>query len=295
MSERGRHVAVIIVNWHDWPNTVAAASSVLASSSAADTAGLQVTVVVVDNEAAEAAPSLPSGVHLIRSAENLGYAGGNNLGIAHALAWDAPPDYFLILNNDARVAPDAISQLVSYQQAHPEVGATAPVLTDASGRHAASGGQWGRLYLHRFTEAPAAPRRVDFAIGAALLIPRGVMERLDGFDERFFHYGEDLDLCWRLGQEHLAVVVVPLARVVHVGRNSLGRRPDQLTYYVVRNAVLFARKHGLAAPVGWLAIAAQLVPVRSLLRGRRTTLRAAWRGLWDGITGISGRRDIDLP
>lgn len=288
------HVAAIIVNWHDWPNTVAAATSVLASTGGVDTAGLRVTVVVVDNEADEVAPPLPSGVLLIRSAENLGYAGGNNLGVAHALAWDAPPDYFLILNNDARVAPDAISQLVGYLEAHPTVGVAAPVLTDANGQHAASGGQWGRLRLHRFTEAPQAPRRVDFAIGAALMIPRAVMERLHGFDEQFFHYGEDLDLCWRLGHEHLAVVVVPLARVIHVGRNSLGRRPDQLTYYVVRNAMLFARKHGVTAPVGWLGIAAQLVPVRSLLRGRHTTLRAAWRGLKDGIGGITGRRDIDL-
>ncbi len=288
-------IAAIVVNWHDWPKTLAAVASLTASESRMpDTGrvGVAVQVVVVDNESTPPVPDLPPGVELLCSPTNRGYAGGNNAGIRHMLARDPAPDAIAIINNDAVVAPDMLAELATYLGQHPDVGVAAPVLMAPDGGHASSGGSWGFWRLTRYGEAPAGPRRVDFAIGAALLVPRTVMEAAGGFDERFFHYGEDLDFCFRLAASGYGVVVVPTAQAVHAGHNSLGRRQDQLAYYVVRNAWLFAKKHGPGAPIGWAQVAAHLVPVRSWIRRRPTTAAAAWRGCWDGLRGIHGQVDI---
>lgn len=288
-------IAAIVVNWHDWPKTLAAVASLTASEPRMpDTGrvGVAVQVVVVDNESTPPVPDLPPDVELLCCPTNLGYAGGNNAGIRHVLGRDPAPDAIAIINNDAVVAPDMLAELATYLGQHPDVGAAAPVLMEPDGRHASSGGSWGFWRLTRYGEAPAGPRRVDFAIGAALLVPRTVMEAAGGFDERFFHYGEDLDFCLRLAASGYGVVVVPTAQAVHAGHNSLGRRQDQLAYYVVRNAWLFAKKHGPRAPIGWAQVAAHLVPVRSWIRRRPTTAAAAWRGWWDGLRGVHGQVDI---
>lgn len=288
-------ITAIVVNWHDWPKTEEAVDSLRASTAAPGAPAVAVAVLVVDNESREPVPPLPAGVEVIRSARNLGYAGGNNAGIRQALASTPPPAYIAIINNDAVVAPDMLSELAGYLAGHPEVGAAAPVLTEPDGRHASSGGRWGFWRLARWAAAPPTPRPVDFAIGAALVVPAAVMASAGGFDERFFHYGEDLDFCLRLARQGYRVVVVPRARAVHAGHNSLGRRQDQLAYYAVRNAWLFAKKHGPLAPIGWGQIAAHLVPVRSLLHGRPTTMAAAWRGCWDGLRGVQGQVDVGRP
>ena len=288
-------IAAIVVNWHDWPKTLAAVASLTASEPHGGDGKhvrVAVQVVVVDNESIEPVPDLPPVVDVLCCPTNLGYAGGNNAGIRHALARDPAPDAIAIINNDAIVAPNMLAALATYLVQHPDVGAAAPVLLARDGRHASSGGSWGFWRLRRYGAAPRGPRTVDFAIGAALLVPRTVMEATGGFDERFFHYGEDLDFCLRLAHRGYRVVVVPSAQVVHMGRNSLGRRENQLTYYVVRNAWLFARKHGPFAPVGWAQVAAHLVPVRSWLGRRPTTAAAAWRGCWDGVRGVRGQVDI---
>ncbi len=288
-------IAAIVVNWHDWPKTLSAVASLTASEPRTpdgQRVGVAVRVVVVDNESAPPIPDLPREVDLVRCANNLGYAGGNNAGIRHVLTRQPAPDAIAIINNDAVVDRYMLAELATYLGQHPDVGAAAPVLREPDGRHAASGGSWGFWRLRRYDEAPTGPRRVDFAIGAALLVPRAVMEVVGGFDERFFHYGEDLDFCLQLAHRGYSVVVVPAAEAVHAGRNSLARRPDQLAYYVVRNAWLFARKHGPAAPIGWAQVAAHLVPIRSWLRRRPTTAAAAWRGWWDGVRGIQGQVDI---
>ncbi|MDA8197979.1 MAG: glycosyltransferase family 2 protein [Thermaerobacter sp.] len=288
-------IAAIVVNWHDWPKTLAAVASLTTSEpEAADgrRVGVAVQAVVVDNESTPPVPDLPPGVELLCCPTNLGYAGGNNAGIRHVLARDPAPDAIAIINNDAVVAPDMLAELATYLEQHPDVGAVAPVLREPDGRHASSGGSWGLWRLGRYGEAPTGPRRVDFAIGAALLVPRTVMEAVGGFDERFFHYGEDLDFCLRLAASGYGVVVVPTAQAVHAGHNALAGRQDQLAYYVVRNAWLFAKKHGPRAPIGWAQVAAHLVPVRSWIRRRPTTAAAAWRGWWDGLRGIHGQVDI---
>jgi GT2 family glycosyltransferase len=281
----GGRVAAIVVNWHDWDHTRQAVASVLASE--------QVTVgpvLVVDNESREAVPALGPGVVVLAQRENLGYAGGNNVGVRWVLDSQAA-DYILILNNDAILAPDALAHLVAYAQDHPDVGIVGPVLLHPDGSHQTSGGRLTFWDIRRYREPPQSPRQVDFVAGACLLVPARVWQDVGLFDERFFHYGEDVDLCLRVRQAGYRIVVVPEARVRHVRRNSLAGRAPQLAYYVVRNAFLFAGKHSWRR-VGVGPVVRHLVPVRSLLKGDWASAKAAWQGAWDGMRGRGGRRDL---
>jgi len=218
-------VAAIVVNWHDWDQTRQAVASIVASEGARAN-----PVLVVDNESQESVPALGPGVVVLRQAENLGYAGGNNVGIRWVLDAHAA-DYILIVNNDAQLAPDALAHLVAYAQAHPEVGIVAPVLLHPDGAHQTSGGRLTFWDIRRYRVPPRSPRPVDFVAGACLLVPVRVWRDVGLFDERFFHYGEDVDVCLRVRRAGYQIVVVPEARVRHVRRNSLAGRAPQLAYY----------------------------------------------------------------
>ncbi|HEX6651495.1 MAG TPA: glycosyltransferase family 2 protein [Thermoleophilaceae bacterium] len=179
-------------------------------------------LVVLDNASAdetvrvvqEAAPR----ARVLESPENLGFAGGCNVAAA---ASSAP--LLLFLNPDAVPAPGCIDALRYAADARPSWGAWQALVTmDSGSRINTSGGVthflgmgWAGRCGESVAAAPSAPSEVDFASGAALCVRREAWEAVEGFDERYFMYGEDLDLGLRMWLSGRGVGVVPGARVEH--------------------------------------------------------------------------------
>lgn len=199
-----------------------------------------VKVVVVDNTPndpeLEAAMAPFEDVHLIRAEENLGFGRGNNLGIDWALQQD-DCDFVLILNNDATIMPDAIERMEAAMEAHPEAAIVTAriVLAENEDTLWYGGGEvdWrrggGRVPgVLGPADAPLAmqARHVSFASGCAMMIRRGVLQELGGFDNRFFMYEEDLELSLRVQEDGWKIWYEPSALIVHEGQGSLKKEKD---------------------------------------------------------------------
>lgn len=206
-------------------------------------------------------------VHFISAAQNLGFGGGNNLGINWALS-KTECEFIFIFNNDATVEADTITQLETSLDNHPEVGMVTPriVFMDNPNMLWYGGGEVSWLRGSAFTpgfmgssDAPLAlqAREVSFASGCALLIRRELMAELSGFDERFFMYEEDVELCLRIQDLGWSIRYEPGALVFHRVQASSRDKQQEFVemwsalnqnlpfyvYHLVRNRLINMRLH----------------------------------------------------
>ncbi len=219
---------------------------------------------------------------IIQSDRNLGYTGGNNLGIREARG-----TYVVLLNNDVVVEPDWLGPLVAEAEREEKIGALQPKLTsmiqpgyfEYAG---ASGGfidRWGYPFLRgrifdtmerdegQYDDA----RDVFWASGAALFLRRRALEQTGLLDETMFMHFEEIDLCWRLHRAGYRVRVVPAAHVRHYVGASLPPESFRKVYWNHRNNLIMLIKN-LPARQFWVTLA-----VRFMLDGA-----AACYGLWRG-------------
>lgn len=283
-------IAAIVVNWHRWELTLKCVQSL--ENARGSLRDVKMHILIVDNESDGVSDAVPPDIVTIPVPENLGYGAGNNLGVAEAMKLQPAPDAIFILNNDATIDASSLQSLIDELQSHPDVGVAAPVLTSADGAIESAGGHFGRRRAWWTETIPDGP--VDFVSGAAFLIKQDAWNQVGGFDERYFHYVEDLDLGWQLTKAGWKLLVVPDARVTHLKSQSSTSTAANplLAYYTIRNQLLFLRKeksfHVVGPNVLW-RMCRNLVPIRHMLRGDFHTLRWVWRGLWDGLAGRRGR------
>jgi GT2 family glycosyltransferase len=218
-----------------------------------------VNVIVVDNassdDSLETVAGLP--VEAVSLDENRGFAHGCNVGWRRGTAPGV-----LFLNPDATIDSASLQRLEDTLAASPSVGAAAPRIIESDGTLDFSQRRFPRLrttyaqalFLHRiFPKAiwsdelvrdPAAyerPGSPEWASGACLLVRRTVLEQLDGLDDGFFLYCEDLDLCRRIRKAGLDVRFEPEAVVVHEGGASAPRAA--LLPVLAASRVRYAKKH----------------------------------------------------
>lgn len=222
-----------------------------------------IEVVVADNASSDDSRDMVRAEHpwarLIVHERNLGFGAGNNAAVPYTSG-----RHVLFLNSDTLVEPGAFDTLVSFADANPDVGAIGPKLLNADGslqyscRHFPNLGTGffrntplGRLFpANRFSTDylmkdwdHASVRDVDWLSGAALMVPRHVLERTGGFDEDFYFYCEDVDLCWRIHELGLRVTYVPDAVIYHIIGRSSDKVPARMTYEFHKSMYLFYRKH----------------------------------------------------
>lgn len=236
-------VASLTVNYKTADLTVRAVEAALA-----DLEPLGGKAIVVDNdsqdgsvaklEAAIEARGWRDKVVLIASERNLGFGGGNNVGFRHALAWDDPPDLFYLLNPDARPAPGAIGKLVDFMAEHREVGLAGTAVRFENGALRPSAFRFpgvlseieaglklelaSRL-LDRYRvwlPTPTSTGPVDWVSGASFVIRREVLETVGMFDETFFLYFEETELCLRALRAGWPTYCVVEAEAEHIGNVS---------------------------------------------------------------------------
>jgi GT2 family glycosyltransferase len=289
-------LTIVTLNWNGSADTLACIASVERSR------GPEVDMIVVDNGSAEAdvarvadAVAARPWVSLVRNAENLGFAGGSNVGVALALERGAR--FVMLLNTDATVEPGAIAALATYVESRPQAGLVAPLILDESGERIwAAGGVRSRrevvcrlgLAKHPAADAPAAPFSTYALIGCAMVVRREVFERVGLLDEEYFAYVEDVDFSVRAREAGWTPEVVPAARVRHrVSRATGGGYTRLRSYLLGRGTALFIRRRAaldqrlgfaLLAPVGLVAAAMREAP-----RGNLAAVAAKARGYVDGL------------
>ncbi len=192
-------------------------------------------VIVVDNASGDGSAEMVIAefpeVRLIRAERNLGYAGGNNLGMKAAVG-----KYVMIINPDILVAPGSFETLVTFMDAHPDVGIAGPQLLNPDGtvQQSCYRFQTPLIPLYRrtiFGKLPAGKRavakylmedfdhkterEVDWLLGGALFVRRTAIDAVGILDESFFLYFEDTDWCRRFWEHGWKVVYVPQSQMVH--------------------------------------------------------------------------------
>jgi GT2 family glycosyltransferase len=291
-AEASECIWTVVVNWRQIDATLTCLASLDHSDVDLD------TVVVVDNEAhgdleRRVRATYPNVVVLPQSA-NLGFAAAANIGAHYALEHGATA--ILLLNNDTELERGAVDGLVSALASDPTVGVlTAKVyLSETPDRLWAVGGVYnGR----RVIELGAGERdigayddaRFDFVYGCAMLLRADAFRDTGGFDERYFLYYEDIDLCLRAQEAGWQVAMAPRAHVLHEGSRSTQGDPAIKVYHHARSRMLFFSRHlrgsrtafalsevaFVARRVGGHLMAGELGNALAYVRGTIDALRAA--------------------
>jgi GT2 family glycosyltransferase len=288
------NVVVIVVNWNLKYETARCLQSLMRSE-------YPHRVIVIDNGSRDGSVEYLQShfphITLLPLLENLGFGSGCNQAI-QVLLQDSSWDYILLINNDATIHPAALTHLVQAAEANHQAGILGPKIyynnppnriwyAGARQRKnvlAASDTGRGQTDLGQFDDR----QQVDFVFGAGMFIRRQVLEQVGLFDEQFFIYLEDLDLCLRTQKAGFSLLFVPDAHVWHRGSASTERLPNWRKYHHARSTILFLRKHARQVNVASMLIFWMLVCFRSIIleasHGNPGILRTYWSGIYDGMS-----------
>ncbi|GIW25884.1 glycosyltransferase family 2 protein [Meiothermus sp.] len=273
-------VYILILNYRAWQDTVAC----LGALEQLEYPNYRVLVLdnASDNDSVARIRAAFPGVEVLELERNLGFAGGNNVGIRRALAEGAA--YVWLLNPDTLPDARALAAMVEQAQQDAQIGAVGSVLYEMNRPEqvqAWGGGEvvwpWG---LIRLLNHPRQAARLTYLSGASLLLRRAALERVGLLDEGFFMYGEDADLGLRLLKSGFKLAVAAGSRVWHRGGTSWQGSLSADEQFAAYNTRLL-RKH---APWPWLAVLGygSFWLAEYALRRRWDKIGALWRGIGRG-------------
>ncbi len=273
-------VSIVIVNW----NTRALLADCLRAIEGA-AAGLRVETIVVDNGSSDGSLEMLRStfpwVRLIEAGDNLGFARANNLGIRAAQG-----RYLFLLNSDTVPAAGSITALVAFAEEQPRAGIVAPRLVYPDGSDQPSwaafptlGAEMRGVNVRLRRPLPNRAGRpaftTDWITGAALLCRREMFDDIGLFDEAFFMYSEETDLCLRARRKGWLVCMVDDVTVVHVGGGSASRNNLRQLHLLYENKILYFAKHKGDVQAGLLR---GLLVLSTLFGITRRTLQSQLRG-----------------
>ena len=298
--DRFPKVVTILLNWNGKEDTLECLHSLQRSSYS------NFTAIVVDNGSTDG--SVPAirkefpDLVVIKNRDNLGFTGGNNIGIRHALENGA--DYVWLLNNDTVIEPDTLAKLVAKAESSPDIALLSPVIhwheDPDSIQFYLSYVDWGTYNIISFSKEEHdryADRSKDFSLwGTALLIRRHVLESLGLLDDSFFAYAEDAEYCMRVSKAGFRIDVEPTARVFHKNSRSTGSNTAPLQVYLrIRNQYLLWN----AYLEGWDRVSfmrkylgdAMSLAGTMFKTGQTAALDHCLDGVWCALKGITGPYD----
>ena len=255
-------ISVVIVNYNVKDLLVSCLASLEASLR-----GIPSEIIVLDNDSTDgsidyAEPMFPN-VQFVRLRENLGFGRANNIGFEMALEHGA--EYILCLNPDTLISEDTMTVVLEYMRSRPDVGLTGCKLLNADGTFQLACRRgfptpWASFCKVFGLQAlfPKSPRfaqynqtfrsedetyAVDAVMGAFMFIRREALERVGGFDEEFFMYGEDLDLCFRIQEAGWTIMYLHTTSIIHYKGESTRRSAINEVKHFYEAMEIFARKH----------------------------------------------------
>lgn len=262
-------LSIIIVNW----NTRELLAGCLRSIADCH-AGLAVQTIVVDNQSADGSREMVSsqfpGVLLLNSGGNVGFARANNLALPRVQS-----PLVLFLNPDTEIRGDALRRMVEFTRAHPEVGGLGCKIRDAAGQVQPLGLQWfpspatelvrhfavsDWTYRHRPKlfpyHDPEQSGYVKKLFGACLLVRKSVLDQVGSFDERFFMYCEDVDLCQRILDGGWRLYYLSDAEILHLGAGASASAPGSFSVLMMCESFskLMRKHHGHLGGVAYRCV-----------------------------------------
>ncbi|MFH1536965.1 MAG: glycosyltransferase family 2 protein, partial [Patescibacteria group bacterium] len=234
-------IGILILNWNGLNDTV----NCLASLKNQNYSNYK--ILVVDNGSDQPEHEILKQkfgdfVEVIRNEKNLGYAGGNNVGINELLKDDSIK-YIWILNNDTIINPDCLNELIQNMNDE-KTGIAGPSIYHLDNTIQSLGGKIN-LYTGKFTdikEGPQNPFEVDYIIGCSILIKTNLLKKLKGFNQKYFSYTEDVELCIRAKKLGFKILSVPKAKIQHKEYAS-SKKSSKIDYYLTRNKLWLIKEH----------------------------------------------------
>ena len=297
-----KKVSIVTVNFNHSHVTDAMLDSVFAKNSYAP-----LEIIVVDNgSAVNPIPAwqqkYPS-VKFIRSEQNLGFAGGNNLGIQQATG-----DYLFFINNDTEITEELIEILVATLEDHPECGIISPKIryydqpdmlqyagftpmnyytarNNCIGQFEKDHGQYDNLtgetgYIH----------------GAAMMLPRTAMEKAGLMPENYFLYYEEMDWCEMIKRAGYTIRINMQALIYHKESISVGSKSALKEYFMNRNRLLFIRRNcGFGVRTFfWLYFLGIVTPrnILSYIREKQPFTKVLLKAIWWNMTHSTDSKDL---
>jgi N-acetylglucosaminyl-diphospho-decaprenol L-rhamnosyltransferase len=250
-------VSIIIVSWNVRELLAQCLRSVVQDCQAF--ASDQVEIIVIDNASTDDSvqtvrDQFPH-VRLIESGANLGFARANNQALRAGAG-----RYVLLLNPDTVVKPGAFKSLVDFMDQHAEAGAAgAHILNPDETLQLScypaptlSREMWRLLHLDKFLPYgeyrmgewdTRTPRQVDAVLGACLIVRRAALDQTGLFDESYFIYSEEIDLCYRIRRQGWRIFWVPQADVIHYGGQSTQQVASEMFLRLYQGKIIYFRKH----------------------------------------------------
>jgi N-acetylglucosaminyl-diphospho-decaprenol L-rhamnosyltransferase len=249
-------------------------------------------------------------VQVLDAGRNAGFGAGNNVGAAKVQSVSVKPDILWMLNPDTLVDPIDLGPALRWFEEDPSVGIVGTGMIDGDGEQDLAGhreilpitewiknaGAFGMLRRWAVSDPSLnRPGPVDWVSGASLLIRTKVFEELGGFDEGFFLYFEEVDLCRRARQAGWKVVYEPRSRIVHLEGKStgVGNSKSMPRYWYESRRRFFVKHYGLlglwAADLAWSS-----GRIAGILRGRGPS-SCRWRDLWRcDLPVLLGREKLNV-
>lgn len=282
-------VSIITVNYNSDEVTVDMIKSIQRANYS------NIEIVVVDNASNENPKYLKEQfpeIIYIRSEKNLGFAGGNNLGIQKASG-----KYFLLLNNDTEVDSNFLTPLVDVMESDPTIGCVSSKLiyhhtpdtiqyAGNSGLNPYTGQAFGRGNQEKDTGQYNDVWPIKIAHGAAMMFSREVVEKIGPMADLYFLYYEEIDYCKRIEDAGYKLYYVGTSTVYHKESISTGKNSPLKEYYLTRNRLLYIRRNlkgfqGVASRLFFIFLAVPKGIFLHLIKGDFIRLKAFWKGfIW---------------
>ena len=218
---------------------------------------IEIEIVVVDNKSTDGSPDLVKtqfpGVRLLENTDNVGFARACNQGISQSTG-----PFILFLNTDAVVNSGALNLIIGEIRNNPQTGAVGPALKTGEGSFQVSFGKRVDFFfafiqkavLNRFharnLRSDGKRRSVGWLSAACLLVRREALKAAGFFDENYFLYFEDIDLCTRIKEMGWELIFLPQARMVHLGGAATSSAKTLSRYHYRKSQIYFYRKHNSA-------------------------------------------------
>ncbi|NQV38836.1 MAG: glycosyltransferase family 2 protein [Candidatus Marinimicrobia bacterium] len=293
-------ISIIVLNWNNWPDTIACVESIEKNVYE------NYNIIIVDNNSEDSSEKIlrqkyPDKI-FIQSGDNLGYAGGNNIGIEKALSLKS--DYILLLNNDTIVRHDFLQPLVNSFSLDEKIGIVSgkilyldeqPKIWYAGGKIdwlRGSGFSYGNKQIDngQFDYN----REVSFVSGCMMLIKREVIENIKLLNEDYFLYLEDTEYCFRAIKAGYKLYYVHQSLIYHKVNEKEGRYASTI-YYSTRNRLKFIRENAQfiyrALFPFFILIVFTMKIIVWIISGKWLFINAFFRALKDAIIGKYGHSE----
>lgn len=280
---RAGSVGIVVLNYRKADLTLACVESLRRQTHG------DIDILVIDNHSEDGSEeklgSGLEGARFLPTDSNLGYAGGNNVGIR--LFLEEGKEFIWILNNDTDVPPGTLARMVEALRAAPALGVVGANICAMEPPNATVQMGGGRLRPFLGLVRPITDRRdlpaLTYLTGSCLLVRSEVFNRIGVLDDAFFHYWEDIDFSLRVRKAGWKLACIPEAIIYHHEGASLPTGSPKAAFYFSRASARFFLKH---SRIGILPVllSSTLRVGKALCKGRPAVARAILTGLWQGLS-----------